>query len=72
MVVKKLIDFKDSDLVKAVQLYADENHESNFNLAVRSLCKQGILKTNSKKCRTRCGVRDLKTAAELQQENSNG
>ena len=59
MKTKKEINFHDSELVKAIQLYADENTEGNFNLAVRQLCKNGV--GFSKKCRTRCGAKDLKT-----------
>jgi len=51
---KKLIDFKDLNLVKAIQLYADENTEGNFNLAVRQLCKNGV--GFNKKCRSRCPI----------------
>ena len=40
--MKKLIDFK--LLGEQVQKYADENHEGNFSLAVRTLIKRGLLK----------------------------
>lgn len=56
MVVKKLVDFKDVELVKAIQLYADENTEGNFNLAVRQLCKSGV--GFGKKCRSRDPVNE--------------
>jgi hypothetical protein len=50
----KQIDFQSEELVKAIQLYADENTEGNFNLAVRQLCKNGV--GFNKKCRSRCPV----------------
>lgn len=52
--VKKLIDFKDAEFTKAVQLYADENTNGNFSLAVTQLVKAGI--GFGKKCRSRCPV----------------
>lgn len=54
MKTKKEINFHDVELVKAIQLYADENTEGNFNLAVRQLCKTGV--GFGKKCRSRCPV----------------
>lgn len=35
--MKKLIDFKDENLVKEIQEHADEFCEGNFNMAVRML-----------------------------------
>ena len=54
MKTKKEINFHDVELVKAIQLYADENTEGNFNLAVRQVCKNGV--GFGKKCRSRCPV----------------
>jgi len=41
--MKKLIDFKDSSLVDAIQKYADLHFEGNFNMAVRQLCSKGLV-----------------------------
>jgi hypothetical protein len=38
--MKKLIDFKKNK--EAVQEYADEHCEGNFNLAVRQLIRKGL------------------------------
>jgi len=38
--MKKLIDFK--ELWQAIQFYADENYDGNFNMAVRALVKKGL------------------------------
>lgn len=35
--MKKLIDFKDENLVKLIQEYADKYCEGNFNQAVRKI-----------------------------------
>lgn len=40
--MKKLINFKQLQLVRDIQDYADEHFEGNFTLAVVSLCKVGI------------------------------
>ena len=40
--MKKVIDFKGMDLVKAIQDYADAFCEGNFNMAVRCLTKKAI------------------------------
>ncbi|QDP52077.1 MAG: hypothetical protein Unbinned706contig1000_21 [Prokaryotic dsDNA virus sp.] len=40
--MKKVIDFKSMDLVKAIQDYADLFCEGNFNMAVRQLTKKGL------------------------------
>ena len=40
----KLINFKSDDLIVAIQYYADENCEGNFNLAVRELLRARLIK----------------------------
>ena len=40
--MKKLIDFKDENLVKCIQAYADKFCEGNFNMAVRMLTTQAL------------------------------
>ncbi len=42
MKTKKEINFKEAELMKAIQEYADLYCEGNFNMAVRQLCAKGL------------------------------
>ena len=44
--MKKLINFKNIQLVKEIQEYANENFEGNFTLAVVQLCKRSLNSLN--------------------------
>lgn len=41
--MKKLINFKTKELARAIQDYANKNHDGNFTMAVIHLCKKGLL-----------------------------
>lgn len=47
--MKKQIDFKFTALVKSIQLYANNNHNGNFNAAVRDLCQRALKALGSEK-----------------------
>lgn len=47
--MKKLIDFKDKELVDRIQKHANELYDGNFNKAVRELAKLIVDKGLDKK-----------------------
>ena len=40
--MKKLINFKDFEIIQKIQSYADDNCEGNFSMAVRMLISAGL------------------------------